>query len=545
MPQILQGTNAAALAGVDDAYILIQPPNSGAIPNAQTNVLGFGGSATWGALNVAAIIGSGQDLVTNYGSPTTATYDMPTDVNNALRSGANNVRAFRISDGTDVAAVLKIPDTAAAFIATLTGRFTGSLPNATTNSPGSTVRVDTGSNSTTVIPSFRVTISFPNVPAEVYDNIVGGAASAYVAATFIANVVNAINGTPALSALRPASAFYVATAGASAISPLLATNTPLATLGADGSTFATAAVATTNGLGSDTAIPKTGMYSLSGVIGGGLFALSGNTDLVGTGSAAVAFAQRENAIFVGSFPTGTSTLSALTIKQTSGIASYSAFLVKDFSEFTDNVNNVINRRVSSTAFMAARTAVTSPETSPANQRINIITGTERTGAVLQSPYSPAELFALEAAGINVITNPVPGGNYFGIRHNKNSLGASDPRGNMAYSRMTQFIAQSLNSILLGGFVGLAQSRQPNDPVRARARALLSDFFQPLLDGGVIDSFQIACDLRNNTPATIASGVLRADITVVYLAIVDKFIASLTGGQTVSLSLTPGTVTAQT
>ena len=115
---------------------------------------------------------------------------------------------------------------------------------------------------------------------------------------------------------------------------------------------------------------------------------------------------------------------------------------------------------------------------------------------------------------------------------------------MAYSRMTQYIAQSLNSILLGGFVGLAQSRQPNDPVRARARALLSDFFQPLKDSGVIDDFQVACDLRNNTPAAIASGVLRADITVVYLAVVDKFIASLTGGQTVSLSLTPGTVTAQ-
>ena len=485
--------------------------------------------------------------MTNFGTATVAPFDMPTDVNNALRSGVNNIKAVRVTDGTDVAAVFKLLDSFAtpAVIATLTGRFTGSLPNATSTAPGSTYRIDNGSAYTVTSPTYRLTISFPNAPAEVYDNIIGYATigGGYVAATFNQNVVNAVNGTPALSPLRPASLFYIATIGVSVTAPPVGSVIGLTTLGSDGSVFGSGASIAQ--LGSDSAIPKSGMYALSGLIGGGLFVLSGNTDLAGTGSAAIALAARENALFIGSFATGTSTAAALALKQSSGLASYSAVLFKDFAEFTDSVNNVVSRRVPMTAFAAARTAVTSPETSPANQRINIVTGTERTGAVTQSPYSPAELFSLELAGINVVTNPVPGGNYFGIRHNKNSLGSGDPRGNIAYSRMTQFLAQSLNSVLAGQFIGLAQSRAANDPVRSRARAFLTDFFQPLKDGSVIDDFQIVCDTRNNTPATIAAGILRADVTVTYLAIVDKFIMSLTGGQTVSLTLVPGTVTAQT
>ena len=54
---------------------------------------------------------SGQDLINNFGPPTTATYDMPTDILfGMLAQGANNLRAVRVSDGTDVAAVLKVND---------------------------------------------------------------------------------------------------------------------------------------------------------------------------------------------------------------------------------------------------------------------------------------------------------------------------------------------------------------------------------------------------------------------------------------------------
>lgn len=430
---------------------------------------------------------------------------------------------------------------AAGVIATLTGKFTGSLAN------GATARIDAGSNSTTTSPSYRLSLAFSgNSVPEVFDNIVAYSApgGSYSASSFEANLVNAVNGTPALSALRPASAYFTAVAGASTQSPLTATLMPVLTNGTDGSAFASGA--TFAQLGSDTAQPKTGMYALSGQIGGGKFCLSGNTDIANASAAQIAFANRENAIAYLALPQGTSSVAAITAKVNAGVQSYSAVVLNNFCEFTDTTNNVNNRRVSPCAFAIARTCLTSPETSPANQRIAIVTGTERySGApgAQQQPYSPNELAQLEQNGINAIVLGAPGGQYFAIRHNKNSFSNSPPQNNIAYSTMTQFLSQSINSTLLGQFVGMAQSRQPQDPVRSKARSLLNDFLQRLADASMIDSFLVQCDLRNNPVSAIAAGLMRADVTVVYMGIVDRLVISVTGGQTVRIVSNPNAVTA--
>ena len=131
MPQILQsGAAAAVVSGVDDIYVLINPPNSVQLPGAPTNIGAAVGTAPWGPLNTPVTIGSGQDLLNNFGVPTTATYDMPTDILfGMLAQGANNLRAVRVSDGTDTAAILKLNDN--------TGFATGTLTVGGTFAPAS------------------------------------------------------------------------------------------------------------------------------------------------------------------------------------------------------------------------------------------------------------------------------------------------------------------------------------------------------------------------------------------------------------------------
>ena len=57
MPQVIQsGVNAAVLTGVDDVYVLVNPPNSVQLPGAPTNIGAAVGTASWGPLSTAVTI---------------------------------------------------------------------------------------------------------------------------------------------------------------------------------------------------------------------------------------------------------------------------------------------------------------------------------------------------------------------------------------------------------------------------------------------------------------------------------------------------------
>lgn len=661
--QVLSGSgNALNVTGPDDFYLILQQGGGFQIPQASTAVCGVVGSAPWGPTNTVVTIGSPADVSSNFGPSMNATYDLSTDLLNAISGGVNTLRAVRVTDGTDVAAVFKIADStgfatntltisgtfstssilnvtltpvtgaavvvayqvvagdtnnpgaaqsfanainatsavlgpnafiqkvgvasniitltalvqgagsnaiaqvssvtggtmtdvsgAATFaggaapgtIATLTARYTGSLANT------AQIRVDTGSQSVSTSPTYKLSIAFPNAAApEVYDNIIAYATvgAGFSGSTFQTNIVNAVNSTPQLSASRPQSAYFIATTGASVIAPVTATVFAVSTSGTDGSTFG--AGATFAQLGNDAATPKTGMYALSGQISGGQFWLAGNTDYANAWNAQIAFAVRENAAVFLSFPTGTSTATAIANKQAGGYSSPNAIIFKDFSEFTDTVNNIFARRVPSLAFPGAKNAIQSPETSPANQRLNsVITGTERYSSIAgvqPSIYTPTEIGQLEAAGINLITNTGPGVNAFCIRHNKNSLGQADPRGGIAYTNMTKFVAASLSQALFGQFVGLAQSTAANDPVRMKVRNALNNFVVNLINQGLLDPASkdgVVCDLRNNPKSQIALGILRFDLTLTYLAVIDKVIGMFSGSQLNTIKIVPVGVTA--
>jgi hypothetical protein len=656
MGQIIAGGQSiATIAGVDDVYILINPPNAVQIPGNVTPFAAAVGTAPWGPLNSPQVIGSGQQLVNTFGLPTVATYDMPSDVlYGMLAQGANQVIGVRVSDGTDTAAVFKMTDStgfatatltvagsfaagvtltaviggntityvtqasdvnvagiaqslsnaingsivvaggasnfpiiqsttvagavitikayvagtagnsitltatgtgvtltassgtllagaAPGILATLTSKYTGSYPNT------GTLTVSAGSASTSTSPTYRVTFAQPNQVPEVYDNIIAyaTAGSGYSATTFAANVVNAINGTPQLNPSRPASSYVTAVAGASTQTPWLNNAYGPAVTGTDGSAFAggpSTADAAQLGVNGST---KTGMYALTGQMQGGQFVLSGNTDLSNVAASAIAFANQENSHYVCSFPTGTSVASAITNKIAYGINAYQCTVLKDYVEITDSINSLSPRRMNPSAFLVGLMCVTSPEQSPANRRVAGITGTERTGYSVNQPYTSADLALLEQNGINLFSNPVPGGAYFGLRHNKNSFSADPTRMNIAYSTLTKYIAANLGSSgVLGQFVGQVQSKASNDPLREKVRAALSDFVSRLAQQGLLDpSSFVQCDLRNNPASAIAAGALRADLVLVYNAIVDRLIIGVTGGQTVSVTVNPTQTTA--
>ena len=110
MPLIAGTGQAINLNGPDDFYLIVQPPNGAQISQAATSIVGMSGSSSWGVPNVAVTVGSGADALGNFGPPTLAVADLVTDLYNCLNSGANNLRAVRVTDGTDIAAVYKIND---------------------------------------------------------------------------------------------------------------------------------------------------------------------------------------------------------------------------------------------------------------------------------------------------------------------------------------------------------------------------------------------------------------------------------------------------
>ena len=110
--------------------------------------------------------------------------------------------------------------------------------------------------------------------------------------------------------------------------------------------------------------------------------------------------------------------------------------------------------------------------------------------------------------------------------------------------MTKFLAASYATSLIGQFIGLAQSRQANDPLREKVRAAYNDFNERLRVAGVIDSHTVQCDLRNNSVPSIVAGVLNVGVIVAYMAIVDRIVVTLTGGQTVKITTQPQQLTAK-
>jgi hypothetical protein len=500
MPVTQQGQiNTTALI-VPDLYVQIVPPSVSLLNGVATNILGIVGTAQWGPKNAPVIVGSMADYSRQFGAIQNRKYDAGTQVAAAVLQGANNMRVVRVTDGTDVAASIAVLTNCITF----TSKYTGSLANA------DKVTIAAGSKQST----FKAIVARAGYVPEVFDNIEGSGNALWV------NMAAAINSGQ--SGLRGPSDLIVATAGAGTTAPTLTDYT--LTGGTDGVTTITGSVL----VGVDT-VPRTGMYALrnSGVS----VAFLADCDDTTTFTTQVSFGLSEGAYMVGVVPAGTSIADAVSGKASAGIDSYAfKYMHGDWIYFNDTVNNV-TRLISPQGFAAGLMVNQSPEQSTLNKQLYGIVGTQKSYQSLK--YSSAELATLGQAGIDVICNPVPGGNYFGCRFGHNSSSNPVIHGDN-YTRMTNYQAYSLNAGM-GKFVGRLQSTKPNDRTRREAAATISAFEEAMKQQEMIDDFSVVCDLSNNPPNRQALGYMQADVKVRYLSVVEYFIVNLEAGQSVEVS----------
>lgn len=295
-----------------------------------------------------------------------------------------------------------------------------------------------------------------------------------------------------------------------------------------------AALTSSQQLGTDQAIPRTGMYALKDN-GVQVMCLCGNTDST-TWVAQLGFAKKIGSLVVLSMPANLSTEQAIALKKSAGIANEYAAMIKDYCQYLDTVNSVY-RLVPPAPFAVARIASLTPEQSPGNKPVESVVATERT--IADQPYDLDEIGQLTAAGILFITNPVPAGNFFGLRHGLNTSSNSAING-IEWPRMTNFIAYSLVGAF-GEFIDQNQTTRKDDPVRAAAKKKLLNFFNDLKRDGYIEDFKVNMEYSEagetpNTKQSVRDGFMKAVVAVQYKSVVRFFLVTLIGGKTVDVQV---------
>lgn len=502
MPVVQQGQiNTTALI-VPDVIVQIVPPQVANLNGVPTNIIGVVGTAVWGPVNAPTVIGDMAAYSRQFGAIQARKYDMGTQVATAVLQGANNFRCVRITDGTDVAASIAVLTNCITF----TSKYTGSGAN------GDTVTIAPGSAAN----SFKATVARAGLTPEVFDNITGAGNALWV------NMATAINSGQ--SGLRGPSDLIVATAGVGTTAPASATYT--LTGGIDGATTISGSVL----LGQDT-VPRKGMYALRNTFTS--VALLADCDDTTTFTSQVSYGLSEGTYMVVTTPAGDSISAAVTAKTSAGIDSYALkYMLGDWVYFNDTVNGQI-RMVSPQGYVAGRLGNSSPEQSTLNKQLYGIVGTQKSSQNLT--YSTAELALLGQAGIDVITNPSPGGNYFSCRFGHNSSSDATKNGDN-YTRLTNYIAYTL-STGMGIYVGRLQSHTE----RLNASATIGTFLDNMWQQGMIGNasgtipYSVQINDANNPANRVALGYMQSDVKVQYLSVIEKFLINVEGGQSVQIT----------
>jgi len=220
------------------------------------------------------------------------------------------------------------------------------------------------------------------------------------------------------------------------------------------------------------------------------------------------------------------------------VSSYAAKLMfGDWLWWSDQVNATI-RLVSPQGFAAGRLANLSPEQSSLNKQLYSVIGSEKSGTPgtgQSASYSSADLAMLLSAGIDVISNPQPGGNFWGVRGGHNSSSNAAVNGDN-YTRLTNYIAATL-AAGMGQYVGQVITSDLFRRIRATQLAYLQNMLGQGLLGTTDGSlpFSVVCDISNNPHDRTDLGYVQSDAQIQYQAINEKFIINMEGGQTVQVS----------
>lgn len=358
-----------------------------------------------------------------------------------------------------------------------------------------------------------------NVP-EIYDNLGYGLTGTALWAAIAAAVI-AGNGQ-----LRGPSTSFSAVAGGSSTAPTVS-NGALAG-GTDGATTINGTVL----LGVDT-IPRKGMYAMRSQ-GISVAALCDCDDWT-TYSTQLAFGLAEGIYMCAVTPLGDSPANAVAVKTAAGIDSYAFRLsLGDWILLNDTINGV-QRWVSPQGYLVGKLANLSPEQSCLNKPLYGIVTTQKNQ--FGNVYSDADLQLLSTNGIDVVTNPIPAGNVFGSRVGRNTSSNAVIHGDN-YTRMTNYIAATINAGM-GIFVGKLQGSSPTDTTRLQAKATLDAYGQNLVSANMLDDWYTVLDLSNNPANMIALGYMQAYVRAKYLAVVEFFLISVEGGQSVTITRSSG------
>lgn len=491
-------------------YLQIQPPPL-IINGVPSNLLGLVGVGSWGPVNSPTLVGGPSDVTNFLGNPQVRKYDLPIAMEIAFKVGATAIQYVRVTDGTDAAATVTVMDTATTPLVgiTLTAFYTGTGGN------GITANVTAGSKAGT----YRLVISKPGLQPEAFDNIAGTGAALWAA---MCSAVN--NGQ---SQVRGPSQIAVATVGTSVSVPNL-----VLTFTASGGTDGTTGVVDTTLVGVDgIAGVRKGMYCLRGT-GCQVGTLLDHSDITAA-SNVLAFGLSEGIYFGGQGAPGASYSTVSTALNLAGADGYGLkMMVGDWVTYFDATNNQ-NRLIGPATFWAAEQASLSPEQSSLNKPI--LAGIVSTQRVLQKlPYTATEIGAIKAARLDVITNPSPGGSYYGMQTGVNCSSSNGVQGDN-YTRMTNYLALTLANAY-GKVIGQNQTVDLRLDVQTSMQAFLTNLWRAKMIGDVNNPtalpFSVEIDAGNNPDQQVENGYMTANVMVKYLSVIYYFVINLQGGQTV-------------
>ncbi len=490
--------------GAPGVYVDIvpAPPQINGVP---TNILGIVGIASWGPVNMPNIIGSAAELVDTYGPVQNATHDLGTAVTIAMMQGANAIFGVRVTDGTDTKASVELMDTDAtpAEGALLTALYSGVVGNAITAAITAGIQPNT----------YTLTITRPGVLTEVFANI-GGTGSA-----FWENLVNAVNSGqgPSRGPSQLVLASLPTTQSTSA--PNVTTTYTLA-----GGTNGNSTITDTTLVGSD-GPPRTGMYALRGT--GCQVGMLADVTTPSTFTDQIAFGLQEGIYMIAVGPGNQTVATAISAKNTAGIGSHALkLLLGDWIYWFDEVNQV-QRVVSPQAFSAGLLVSLNPSQGSLNKQVYGVIATQTS--INGYRYSYADLQQLTQNGIDLITNPIPAGNAFGVRLGVNtSFNAVNQFDN--YTRMTNFLSATFNKA-----TGIFNGKVQTPKLWAEVETTFDDFLSNLEDQDLIEAYQVTVNQTNNPQSQQALGFMNIQVSVTYFGIAAYITVSLNGGTSVVIS----------
>jgi hypothetical protein len=504
MPVVQYGdVNTTALT-VPNLTVQIMPPSGNFINGIPTNICGFVGTASWGPVNSPVTVSDLSSYTQALGPIKTGQYDLGTAVWAACQNGANDIRCVRVTDGTDVAASVAISTNI-----TFTAKYTGTV--------GNDLKVYLSSGSAG--GSWKVVIQLPGMVAEVFDSLGAGATGNGIWVAIAAAINTGISG------LRGPSAYVVATVGAGTGSP--SANTYSLSGGTDGA----GNVTSTHLLGQDTA-PRSGMFALRKT-GVSVAALVGCSD---RWTEQLAFSKSEGVYMFSTTPQGDTISNVVSSISSAGVrGSYfgQKILFGDWVYINDPITGQ-TRLISPQAFAVGRASALSPEQGLLNKQIVGILGTQ--SSVSNKVYADAELGQLVGSGLDLIANPCPGGDYFGIRLGVNTCLNPVTNGDN-HTRLTNYIAYTLNRGM-GMYIGKLQSPTTRQQALGTLNAFLGGMWQQGMIGDVNNPtkapFSCQCDARNNPPSRVALGYMQGDVKVKYLSVITQLLVNVDAGVSVEI-----------